>query len=66
MELFILLLALVVVDIALWRGWGADSREPDTSWAPGAHSRRSAEGVPDRLDPAQSHLADGHPHVVPC
>lgn len=65
MELLVLLLALVAVNVALWLGWGADSRERDNNWHPASRvGRPSAERVPDRLGPAQPHLAGGDPDVV--
>jgi hypothetical protein len=67
MELLVLLLVLTAVNVALWLGWGTDSRERDNNWHPAAPARRaSAERVHDRLDPAQPHLAGGHPDVVTC
>ena len=38
MELLVVLLLLVAIDVALWRGWGTDTRDNE-NWDP---SRRSS------------------------
>lgn len=34
MELLALLLVLLLVNVALWVGWGADTRDRDNNWHP--------------------------------
>jgi hypothetical protein len=58
MELFVLLLVVAAVDLALWLGWGTDSRERDNNWHP------STERRTDRLGPAESDLGGRHDHVL--
>jgi len=63
--MLVVLLLLVAVDVALWRGWGTDSRDNE-NWDPGRHARQRPrlERRPDPLDPAQPDLPAGHPDVV--
>lgn len=63
--MLVVLLLLVAVNVALWRGWGVDSRDNE-NWDPSrrAPQRSPLERRPDRLDPAQPRLPAGHPDVV--
>jgi hypothetical protein len=65
MEMLVVLLLLVALNVAVWRGWGVDSRD-NQNWDPGrdARQRSPLRHRPDRLDPAQPHLAARHPDVV--
>jgi hypothetical protein len=58
MELLVLLLALTLVNVALWRGWGTDSRERDNNWHP------STQDSADRLCPAGTNVGTRDAHVL--
>jgi hypothetical protein len=65
MEMLVVFLLLVALNVAVWRGWGVDSRDNE-NWDPSGRARRRSphRRRPDRPDPAQPRLATGHPDVV--
>jgi len=58
MELLVLFVAIALVNLALWLGWGTDSREPDNNWHPSTERRK------DRGDSADVLLARRDEHVL--
>ena len=63
MELLVLLLALIAINVALWLGWGADSRNNE-SWDPSG-LRLRAQRRSGHLRQARVHLGGRDSHVVP-
>jgi hypothetical protein len=49
MELLVLLVAIALVSLALWLGWGADSRERDNNWHPATERRKDRSNSADVL-----------------
>ena len=49
MELLVLLVAIALVSLALWLGWGADSRERDNNWHPSTERRKDRSNSADVL-----------------
>lgn len=63
--MIVVLLLLVALNVAVWRGWGVDSRDNE-NWDPARRARRRSplQRRSDSLRPAQAHLPASHPDVV--
>ena len=49
MELLVLLVAIALVNLGLWLGWGTDTREPDNNWHPSTERRKDRSNSADVL-----------------